>query len=195
MIAQGELEPGTRINEKRLGDMLEVSRTPLREAFKYLASEGVLELVPHRGAMVRNLTRKDACDMLSVLAELEPLAGRLACDRASEAQIGLVRHLHDRMCGHFERNERLQYFRVNQSIHSQIVEMSDNRSLIVAHRSLQSQLKRVRFMGSDNPADWRAALTEHEAIVLHLGARRKHELSAILRLHIAKSLDRFESRL
>ncbi|HEV7337506.1 MAG TPA: GntR family transcriptional regulator [Bosea sp. (in: a-proteobacteria)] len=193
MIAQGEFEPGARIHEVRLGEVLEISRTPLREALKYLASEGLLELVPHRGAIVRKLTRKDAHDMLSVLAVLEPLAGQLACDRASDAQIAEVKTIHDRMVAHFELNERLQYFNANQAIHSHIVKLSDNQTLIATHRSLQSQLKRVRFMGSDNPAEWQEALAEHEAIIAHLCARRKDELSDILRRHIENSWDRFKS--
>ncbi|KRE08034.1 GntR family transcriptional regulator [Bosea sp. Root381] len=193
MIAQGEFEPGARIHEVRLGEMLEISRTPLREALKYLASEGLVELVPHRGAIVRKLTRKDVHDMLSVLAVLEPFAGQLACEKARDTQIGEVRAMHYRMVAHFERNERLQYFNANQDIHSYIVKLSDNQTLIATHRSLQSQLKRVRFMGSDNPAEWQEALAEHEAIIEHLCARRKSELSDILRRHIENSWDRFKS--
>src|SRR3569832_1990578 len=83
MIIEGTLAPGTRIHEGRLGQELGVSRTPLREALKYLASEGLLELAPGRGAVVRSFSAKDVEDSLIVLANMESLAGQLACCNAS----------------------------------------------------------------------------------------------------------------
>src|SRR2546430_667342 len=84
MIIEGTLAPSTRVHEGRLGQELGVSRTPLREALKYLASEGLLELSPGRGAVVRKFSPKDVQDSLQVLATLEGLAGTLACERASD---------------------------------------------------------------------------------------------------------------
>src|SRR6202163_2421708 len=87
MIIEGTLAAGTRVHEGHLGQELGVSRTPLREALKYLASEGLLELSPGRGAVVRSFSAKDVEDSLIVLASLEDLAGRLACIHASDDQI------------------------------------------------------------------------------------------------------------
>ena len=90
MITEGQLPPGVRIHEGQLGKQLGVSRTPLREALKVMASEGLVDLVPSRGALVRNLTPKDVKDMLAVLAALEELAGRLACSNATDEVIAEV---------------------------------------------------------------------------------------------------------
>src|SRR5580693_19035 len=87
MIIDGTLSPGMRIHEGNLGQDLGVSRTPLREALKYLASEGLVELAPGRGAVVRSFSAKNVEDSLIVLADLEDLAGRLACVHASDDQI------------------------------------------------------------------------------------------------------------
>src|SRR3977135_1680306 len=87
MIIEGTLSPGMRIHEGHLGQELGVSRTPLREALKYLASEGLLELSPGRGAVVRKFSPKDVQDSLQVLATLEGLAGALACEHASDEDI------------------------------------------------------------------------------------------------------------
>src|SRR5437588_11239303 len=87
MIIEGTLAPGTRVHEGHLGQELGVSRTPLREALKYLASEGLLELSPGRGAVVRKFSPKDVQDSLLVLANLESLAGTLACEYASTEEI------------------------------------------------------------------------------------------------------------
>ena len=89
MIIEGYLAPGTRLHEGQLGEQLGVSRTPLREAIKYLASEGLVELVPSRGAVVRRFDRKDIRDMMVVIRTLEELAGRLACE-AGSAEARLV---------------------------------------------------------------------------------------------------------
>ena len=87
MIIEGVLAPGSRVNETQLGQTLGVSRTPLREALKFLASEGLIELVAARGAVVRKFSAKDVRDMLDVLAVLEAFAARLACRDASSTAI------------------------------------------------------------------------------------------------------------
>ena len=97
MIIEGRLTPGARIHEGNLGQELGVSRTPLREALKYLASEGLLELSPGRGAVVRKFLAKDVQDSLVVLADLESLAGQLACKNASDDEIHQIRDMHDEM--------------------------------------------------------------------------------------------------
>ena len=118
MIIEGQLAPLTRIHEGQLGDALGVSRTPLREALKFLASEGLLELVPGRGAIVRKLMPKDVRDMLDVLGAIETLGGRLACRNASDAEIAGLRRVHDEMIALYRARNRLEYYRRNQAIHS-----------------------------------------------------------------------------
>ena len=86
MIIEGQLKPGTRINEGQVGAMLGVSRTPLREAIKTLASEGLVELVPAKGAVVRRFSLQDVRDMLEAVGALEQFAARLACERAIDAE-------------------------------------------------------------------------------------------------------------
>src|SRR3712207_3743864 len=107
MIIDGQLPPGARIHEGQLGQALGVSRTPLREALKFLASEGLIDLVPGRGAVVRTLTPKDVRNMLDVLSALEALAGKLACRNATDAQIAEVRRLHDEMMAFYAARNRL----------------------------------------------------------------------------------------
>src|ERR1700676_2471486 len=116
MIIEGTLAPGSRIHEGHLGQELGVSRTPLREALKYLASEGLLELAPGRGAVVRSFSAKDVEDSLIVLASLEDLAGRLACIHASDDQIREIRRIHDEMMQRYAVRDRLSYLKLNQSI-------------------------------------------------------------------------------
>jgi len=93
LIIQGELAPGLKLNERLLCERLRTSRTPVREAIKYLASEGLVELLPNRGAIVTPITVTTVREMFVLLGALESLAGELACVNASDADIAEIRAL------------------------------------------------------------------------------------------------------
>src|SRR5690606_35988764 len=161
MIITGEMPPGSKINEAQVCARLGVSRTPLREALKYLASEGLVELVPRRGAVVKKFTSKETRDMLEVIKSLEQLAAERACEVASDAGIANIRHMHDEMVAAYEHGDRLTYYKLNQSIHLAIVALADNAALSDVHAILQTRLKRIRFVGHEGPVKWAAAVGEH----------------------------------
>lgn len=190
MIIEGELTPGTRLHEGNLGKMLGVSRTPLREALKFLVSEGLLELSPGRGAVVRQFSAKDVHDSLIVLGNLEGLAGRLACEHATDVEIRKVRQLHDRMMDMYEKRDRLPYFKLNQSIHSAILRLSNNEALVSVHNVLQARLKRIRYIGNEGPEKWAGAVADHEEMIAALEARDADHLSKILTAHMEKTWER-----
>jgi len=190
MIIEGHLSPGTRLNEGQLGQMLGVSRTPLREAIKYLASEGLVELVPSRGAVVKRFGAKDVQDMLLVLGTLEELAAKLACVIASDEGIAEIRGLHDRMVQHYKAGDRLEYYKLNQNIHTAIVALSGNAPLAEIHAMLQTRLKRIRFIGHEGPEKWAAAVAEHEEMIEALEARDQQRLAAVLGRHLTNAWER-----
>ena len=193
MIIEGDLSPGTRLHEGQLGEQLGVSRTPLREAIKYLASEGLVELVPSRGAVVKRFSAKDVHDMLTVLQTLEELAGKLACEAASDAGIAEVRALHDEMVQRYKASDRLQYYKLNQQIHSAIVQLAGNAALVDMHAVLQTRLKRIRFIGHEGPEKWAAAVAEHEEMLVALEARDKAKLSEVLGRHLVNAWERVKA--
>lgn len=190
MIIEGELEPGERIYEGPLCERLGVSRTPLREALRYLASEGLVDLTPQRGASVRKFSAKDIEDMLVLIRSLEELAGRLACEKGSDEEIVEVRRLHDRMLEEYRAGNRLDYYKTNQHIHSAIVALSHNESLIQVHASLQSKLKRVRFIGHEGQEKWAAAVAEHISMIGALERRDATALVSALSEHLGHAWDR-----
>jgi len=190
MVIEGELAPGTRLHEGNLGKMLGVSRTPLREALKFLVSEGLLELSPGRGAVVRQFTAKDVHDSLIVLGSLEGLAGRLACANALDAEIREVQQLHDRMMDMYEKRDRLPYFKLNQAIHSAILRLTKNEALVSVHGVLQARLKRIRYIGNEGPEKWAGAVADHEEIINALEAQDAERLSTILTFHMDKTWER-----
>ena len=190
MIIAGTLAPGTRVHEGQVGAALGVSRTPLREALKFLASEGLIALQPGRGAVVKALTRRDVEGMLDVLVVLEDLAARLACRQATAPDVGRIRALHDAMMGFYAAGDRLEYYKLNQAIHTGLVALSGNACLIETHAGIQMRLKRIRFIGNEGQAKWDGAVAEHAEMILALEARDEDRLAAVVRLHLQRTWER-----
>lgn len=190
MIIEGRLPPGSRINEGQVGASLGVSRTPLREAIKTLASEGLIEIIPAKGAIVRRFGENDIREILEVLKTLEQAAARLACLRATDAGIAGIRKLHDEMMERYAVRDRLSYFKLNQSIHSAIVRAADNAMLLEAHEMLQARIKRIRFVGNETPDRWAAAVAEHGEMIAALVKRDADALAEVLGRHLDKTVER-----
>ena len=193
MIIEGMIPVGMRIHEGQLCQQLGISRTPLREALKVLASEGLVELVPSRGAMVRRLTKKDARDMLDVLSHLEAMAGPLTCQNATDEEIRAVRSLHDQMLEFYKTRERLPYFKLNQQIHSLLISLAGNESLCLVHDILQTRMKRIRFIGDQKEESLLAAVRDHEEMMAALEARDGARLSAALVSHLQGTWERIKN--
>lgn len=195
LIVEGELPEGGRILERELCDRLGVSRTPLREAFKVLAVEGLVEILPNRGAIVSRLGTREARDMLRVIARLEGLAGELACANATDDEIAAIRDMHERMLAHFSSGERSDYFHLNQEIHLSIVRVARNEQLRAIHGLLHARMKRIRFRGNDIPENWAAAVADHNDMMTALQRRDGMALGAVLQRHLDASWDRLAASL
>ncbi|MBY6154337.1 GntR family transcriptional regulator [Vannielia litorea] len=193
LIIEGYLEPGSRIDETRLIEQLEVSRTPFREALRTLAAEGLVIIRPSRGAVVRKLTAQDVFSMLEVLAHLEKLAGNLTCERASDEEIEALLSLHREMLALYEKRERLAYYKLNQDFHTMLSELSGNETLQEMQRNIQARLKRIRFMGNRKPEYWAAAVDEHEKMAECLSRRDGPALGDIMAGHLMNTWDRVKN--
>lgn len=129
MILGGDLAPGEKVPERALCDQFGVSRTPLREALKVVASDGLVRLEPNRGAWVTEVTASEVEEVFPVLGALEALAGELACQNITQDDLDGIRALHDRMDGCFRDRNLDGYFRLNQDIHEAIVRAARNPTL------------------------------------------------------------------
>lgn len=190
MIIEGRLAPGQRVNEVALGQLLGVSRTPLREAIKTLASEGLVEMVPARGAVVRTLTLKDLADSLAVLKALEQVAARQICAEAPEAALAELAGLHAAMMERYGARDRLAYFKLNQEIHSAIARLSGNAVLATLHTQLQSRMRRIRFIGHEGQDKWAAAVAEHEEMARALARRDAEAAAEVIGRHLDAAMER-----
>jgi DNA-binding GntR family transcriptional regulator len=185
-IVEGNIPDGGRIPERQLCEMLKISRTPLREALKVLASEGLVELLPNRGARVRPLSEQDIGELFDVMGGLEGLAGRLACENITDAEIAEIERLHYEMYGFYLHRDMHGYFRINQTIHQKIVEASRNATLMSAYANFAGRIRRVRYSANfaRKRERWGEAMREHEMILDALRRRAGDELSDILFKHL-----------
>lgn len=189
LIEHGELAPGERISEKQLCERFGVSRTPLREALKVLATEGLIELLPNRGARVVRLTFKKVKDTYDLMAALEGLSGELACQHISDAEIAAIRALHDEMLEHYRNRDLATYFAVNQQIHESILAASRNEVLQEMYSNLSQRVKRVRYSKKMTQKFWSQAVQDHENMMAALEQRNSKQLGQILRDHLCNKLE------
>jgi DNA-binding GntR family transcriptional regulator len=185
-VVEGDLPAGARIPERLLCERFGISRTPLREALKVLASEGLIDLLPNRGARVRQIGERELADLFDIMGGLEALAGRLACERITDQAYTAIENLHHAMYLHYLRRDLHGYFACNQAIHEAIVAAADNETLGATYKTFTGRLRRARFSANlDKYRDrWSEAMREHEAILDALRRRASSELSDILFLHL-----------
>jgi DNA-binding GntR family transcriptional regulator len=183
LVLEGELAPGTRLSERAIRDRISVSRTPLREALKILAAEGLLVLEPNRGASVPRFGLEDLRAAYELLAALEEKAGELACQRASDAEIEAIAALHARMVERHAARDRPGYFALNKQVHLAIVDAGGNAAISRAYRAESARVDRFRYVGNRDPAAWSRAIRQHEQMVDALRQREPLLLRETLAAH------------
>ena len=189
MIIEGTLAAGTRLNERVLCEQLAVSRTPLREAFKVLAGEGLIELLPNRGAQVAELSLADIEQTFEVLGALEGLSGQLACQRITEEEITEIRALHYEMLAAHARRDLAAYYKINHVIHDRINAAAGNAVLTATYLQMNARIQNLRFRSNFNQDKWDAAMKEHSAMLDALERRDGQALHAILEHHLSTKRD------
>ena len=183
-IIEGKLAPGSRVPERIVCEELKISRTPLREAFKVLAAEKLLTLLPNRGAVVTKLYFKDVDDAMQLMAAVEGLAGELLCRRITDEEVSVLNTLHKEMAAHFDAGRQMEYFKVNQEIHLTIIDAADSEILKQTYQNIRSRFMRFRYAGNRARTRWQRALREHEQILMAIEDRNAELLKYLLRAHV-----------
>lgn len=195
LIVEGTLAPGEKFPEKDLCAKFGVSRTPMREALKVLASDGLIVLEANRGAWVSKMTVAELSEIFPVLAVLEALSGELACAHIADDEIANIRAIHDEMCAHCSARNLVEYFRTNQEIHEAIIKAARNATLALQHRALAVRVRRARFVANISDERWRQAMEEHNSIIEALEARDGARLSVLLKRHLMNKFETVKKRL
>jgi len=189
LITEGDLAPGARLNERALCERLGVSRTPLREAFRLLAADGLVTLAPNRGAIVTELSLRDVRESFDVMSGLEALSGELACRHVTDAEIAEIKALTFEMLACHARGDLPGYYRRNREIHDRINRAARNGVLTQVYTTLNLRIQNLRFRSNFDRDKWDAAAHEHAEMVDALEARDGPRLAALLRDHLTRKGD------
>jgi DNA-binding GntR family transcriptional regulator len=188
LIVEGTLAPGTRLNERELSERLGLSRTPLREAFRLLASEGLLDQLPNRGVQVSVLSRDDVRQAFEVMAALEGLAGELAARRVTADDLAALEALQVDLERAHAGRDLPGYYRVNRAIHDRLQAIAGNGLLGRTCETINARLHALRFRSNFNDAKWSRAVAEHRAMLDALAARDGSGLRDLLVRHLHAKL-------
>ncbi|MFM2423601.1 MAG: hypothetical protein RL291_2131 [Pseudomonadota bacterium] len=183
LILKGQISPGARIAERMVQEQLGITRTPLREALKVLAAEGLVTIIPNRGAVVAELSAEDAHAAFELLGVLDGEAGALAAERATDDEINHIAALHERMVAAYQSRDLATYFRLNKDIHLAIVDAAGNAALARVYRSESARVDRLRYESNREPAVWARSIRQHEQILEALSTRQGALLRALLISH------------
>ncbi|MCC5999660.1 MAG: GntR family transcriptional regulator [Pararhodobacter sp.] len=184
MIVHGALRPGERVSEATLCEQLDISRTPLREALKTLAAEGLVELRPNRGAVITPLRQPETLELFETIAGMERIAAEHAAERLSLAELRKLEKLHDRMEACHNAGDLKPYFACNQEIHRLIVAGAHNKVLQSTHGFLHTRMSRARYFALFVPQRWSESVAEHRRIMDALRARDGARAGAELGAHV-----------
>jgi DNA-binding GntR family transcriptional regulator len=189
LLVEGHIQPGAKLNERALAEQLNVSRTPLREAIKMLAAEGLVELLPNRGAVAVSLSEQDVLDTFEVMAGLEGMSGELAAQRITDAELAEIKALHYEMLAAHARRDLSGYYRLNAQIHQAINQAAKNAVLQTTYTQVNARLQALRFRTNQDDAKWQSAVKEHGHMIDALTRRDGAALRAVLVQHLHNKRD------
>lgn len=189
MLVEGAIAPGAKLNERELAELLNVSRTPLREAIKMLAAEGLVELLPNRGAIAVSLTEEDVLNTFEVMAGLEGLSGELAAQRITPAELAEIQAMQFEMMAAYTRRDLSTYYAINARIHRAINAAAKNPVLLTVYNQVNARLQALRFRSNQDGEKWKAAVKEHEKMIEALSARDADGMREVLVAHLRNKRD------
>jgi DNA-binding GntR family transcriptional regulator len=188
MVFDRQLAPGELIDEKALAARWQISRTPLREALKVLAAEGLVELVPGKGSRVVSLTDEDADALFPVMALLEGRCAHEATLRASDEQLAELHQLHERLEMHAAVDDIDGYYRANHAFHSKVQALAANRWLDRVTGDLRRFLRLLRGRQLNLPGRIDASINEHRVLIDAIGQRDAERAGRAMHDHLMAQL-------
>ncbi|HEX7126545.1 MAG TPA: GntR family transcriptional regulator [Thermodesulfobacteriota bacterium] len=180
-IIHGVLKPGERVAEPELALRFGISRTPIREAFRQLESEGYLRITPRRGAVVVALTEKDVSEFYDVKAVLEGHAARRAATRLTDADLAELERLNAELARLAGEGDVHAFFDVHNAFHDVFLRAADNDRLEQMLRSLVQQFERYRLASLVQPGRMRRSVEDHARIIEAFRARDPERAEALVR--------------
>lgn len=183
-ILRGRLAPGASIKERDNAADKGVSRTPMREAIRILAKEGLVVLRPSRSPVVARPALREVRDQVVVLLALEKLSATLACAEATDAELAQLSALHGQIAESYEHADVLDLFELDMRFHTMIAQASHNAALAETHRAFLARLWRARFLSAKIRRNRERVVAQHGAILQALLDRRPQAVDAAIEAHL-----------
>ena len=183
MIIRCELKPGDRISEVDFVQAFGVSRTPLREALKLLAAEGLVEIRPHKGAVIADISLDEITEIFALMTCFELMASPLTCERLSNIDLQMLGSIVKGMDECQENGDIEGYFELNREFHNRIIALSGNRVLTQVYSEMFGKLERARYQVNYDSRRWKESSVEHHWIMEALRARDGEQLGKRLKVH------------
>ena len=188
-ILRGELKPGERLMEIQLANKLGVSRTPIREAIRKLELEGLVLMIPRKGAEVAEITEKNMLDVLEVRRALEELAVKLACERITEEEIQELKDAADAFQKILSEKDITKIAEADEAFHDVIFKSTGNDRLIQLLNSLREQMYRYRLEYLKREEYHPQLLEEHQQIIDRITRKDQSEAAELIDRHIGNQED------
>lgn len=189
MIQRGDLLCGQKIDEKALCESMGVSRTPVRESLRLLHSEGIVDLVPHKGAYVSKPRIEEIKDMFEVMGMLEGMCARLAGERMGEGDFRKIESLHAKLEHHFAENSRERYLEVNHELHVLVQELSGNQALQDVIFGLRQKILLYRHRQLYQKNRFEQSMKEHREILEAFRERDPENAERAMKVHLKNQCD------
>ena len=188
-ILKGELKPGERLMEIALAERLGVSRTPIREAMRKLEQEGLVVMIPRRGAQVANITEKDLNDVLEVRIALENVAIEKACARMTEEEMRRLWLAAKEFEHTIAEGNLVKLAEADVAFHEVIYQASDNKRLIQVLNNMREQIYRYRVEYLKDENNYPTLMKEHKDIVEGLVRKNKMQVTETMHQHVKNQAD------
>jgi DNA-binding GntR family transcriptional regulator len=189
MIRKGTLLRGQKIDEKVLCEAMGVSRTPVRESLRILHSEGLIDLIPHKGAYVSQPPIEDIKDMFEVMSVLESMCARVATQKMKDKDLRKIEALHEKLEWHYQNRNRKAYLDVNNLLHMYIQQLSGNKALIEVINALRGKIALYRHRQLYHKDRFDCSMQEHRDILAAFRQRNPDLAEGTMKTHLIKQCE------
>ncbi len=193
LIRKNKLVSGTRLNEQKLCDQLGVSRTPLREAFRILSAEGLVDILPNKGVCVTVLPFDEVFHMFEAMGIMEGNCASLACDHLSDADLEELERLHGKLEKYYQKGDQDGYIEYNHEYHTFIQEKAGNPILAKMVSKLRAVILLYRYQQISCPGRFSESMKEHQGLIEAFRTRDGNRAERLMRLHLQKQGQAFVS--
>lgn len=184
LIMTGKLKEGDKVNEAGLCDTMGISKTPLREALRVLSVEGLIELVPNRGAFVTQPMLDEITEMFDVMELLEGFCARSACEKLDDTSFARLEKLHLELEKYYRLCNQAEYVRINNQYHTFLQELAGNRALNQIVTGLRKKILLYRFQSLNQPHRFEESIREHRHLIEAFRKREPEKAEALMQMHM-----------